>query len=195
MKRASTGCEHCGQPLVRGKRGPAPRYCSASCRARACTERAKADGRFAKWNATSAARRRTPPVWKECPYCLETFQTTRPANDVTCGSEHCRKAHQARRVRPYVNHRKRVVRAGEDFAKAEIFDRDNWQCGICGDAVDADLEWPHPLSASVDHVVPLAHGGKHVRTNVRCTHLICNHRRGVRDDSELSLVPPAQAAR
>jgi len=44
--------------------------------------------------------------------------------------------------------------------------------------VDAELRFPDPLSASLDHVLPLARGGRHTRENVRLTHLRCNVRRG-----------------
>jgi 5-methylcytosine-specific restriction endonuclease McrA len=188
-------CEHCGGNLTKPRRGPMPRYCSASCRARACTARAAADGRLARWNATRAARLRVDPTDKTCPYCGAMFETTRPTNDLTCGSKSCRRAHQRQRVIPYVDHRRRVVRAGEIFDRFEIFERDGWRCGICGEHVDSALEHPHPLSASIDHVVPLGRGGEHRRSNVRCAHLICNNRRGIRDDRELDLAPPqAQAA-
>ena len=32
-------------------------------------------------------------------------------------------------------------------------------CGICGKPVDKELKYPHPLSACVDHIVPIAKGG------------------------------------
>ena len=69
----------------------------------------------------------------------------------------------------------------EEFDAFEIFERDNWQCGICGDQVDRHLAYPDPMSASLDHVVPLSLGGPHLRENTRCSHLQCNLRRGNRE--------------
>ena len=65
----------------------------------------------------------------------------------------------------------------EKFATVEVFERDGWVCGICGDRVDASLAYPDLMSASLDHIVQLAHGGAHTRANTRCSHLVCNMRR------------------
>ena len=32
-------------------------------------------------------------------------------------------------------------------------------CGICGRPVDKSLRYPHPMSATVDHIIPVSHGG------------------------------------
>jgi hypothetical protein len=62
----------------------------------------------------------------------------------------------------------------EKFLHPEIYERDGWVCGICGDPVSPELKHPHPLSASIDHIDPLSLGGPHSRANVRCSHLTCN---------------------
>lgn len=62
----------------------------------------------------------------------------------------------------------------ESFTDGEIFERDGWTCGLCDTPVDPLLSHPDPLSASLDHVVPIAKGGGHVRANVQCAHLRCN---------------------
>ena len=62
----------------------------------------------------------------------------------------------------------------EIFTSIEIYERDKWRCGICGEQVDIKLPFPDKMSASIDHIIPLRQGGKHVRENVRCAHLICN---------------------
>ena len=65
----------------------------------------------------------------------------------------------------------------ERFNDKEIFIRDNWCCGICKEAVDPTLNHPDPMSASLDHVVPLSRGGSHTRDNVQLAHLRCNLRK------------------
>ncbi len=73
--------------------------------------------------------------------------------------------------------RRRAQKAGvpvERFRVADIFDRDEWRCQLCGKTVDATLKHPHRLSASLDHVIPLARGGSHTRANVQLAHMICN---------------------
>jgi len=32
-------------------------------------------------------------------------------------------------------------------------------CGICGNPVDFSYKAPHPLSATVDHIIPVSKGG------------------------------------
>lgn len=70
--------------------------------------------------------------------------------------------------------------AAEVFEYREIFERDSWMCGICETPVDPGLAWPDPMSVSLDHIVPLSLGGAHSRENARCTHLVCNVRKGAR---------------
>lgn len=71
----------------------------------------------------------------------------------------------------------------EHFSSKEIFERDDWRCGICEHTVDSKLRYPHPRSASLDHVIPLSKGGGHTRANTRCSHLECNVRRGNQIDA------------
>lgn len=48
-------------------------------------------------------------------------------------------------------------------------------CGICGKEVDMSLKFPHPLSATVDHIIPLARGGHpSALENLQLAHLCCN---------------------
>ena len=62
----------------------------------------------------------------------------------------------------------------------EVFVEDGWICQICGDAVDEGRSHPDPFSASLDHTVPLAAGGRHTRANVQLAHLQCNIRKGAK---------------
>lgn len=64
----------------------------------------------------------------------------------------------------------------EKFNPSEIFERDNWLCQLCGKRVDKLLKRPDPLSASLDHIVPLSKGGAHSRANTHLAHLTCNLR-------------------
>ncbi|WP_183407726.1 HNH endonuclease [Nocardioides marmoriginsengisoli] len=80
-------------------------------------------------------------------------------------------------------HRRRAIKKGatvEKFSHVEVFERDNWTCGICSELVDREARWPEPLSVSLDHIIPLALGGDHSRANTQCAHLACNVRKGAR---------------
>jgi hypothetical protein len=62
------------------------------------------------------------------------------------------------------------------FTKEEIFERDNWMCGICEGPVRKDLtDRNHPEHPTVDHIRPQAQGGEHTRANVRLAHRFCNN--------------------
>lgn len=79
-------------------------------------------------------------------------------------------------------HARRARIAGSQRIKSiEIYERDAWLCGICGGPVDASRKQPDPLSASIDHIVPIIRGGEHSRLNVQCAHLGCNSRKGARE--------------
>lgn len=73
-------------------------------------------------------------------------------------------------------HRMRARRLGafvEDVEKADIYERDNGLCGICGQAVEFE-------EMELDHVMPLSKGGTHEPGNVQCAHATCNRRKGGR---------------
>jgi 5-methylcytosine-specific restriction endonuclease McrA len=77
--------------------------------------------------------------------------------------------------------RARIWHVGsERFPAVEIFNRDRWICQICQEGVDKGLKFPLPLSASLDHIVPLSRGGPHVRSNVQLAHLVCNIKTGTK---------------
>lgn len=81
------------------------------------------------------------------------------------------------------DYRRRAEKFGvqfEQFNKWDIYDRDNWTCGICLDPVDPELTYPDPMSVSLDHVIPLSKGGGHIPSNTQCSHLSCNVRKGAR---------------
>lgn len=52
------------------------------------------------------------------------------------------------------------------------------QCWICQGPIDPSLDYRHPLSATADHVDPLATGG-HILGELRPAHRSCNSARGV----------------
>ena len=62
----------------------------------------------------------------------------------------------------------------EQFNPIEVFERDGWLCGVCGDPVDPGLKYPDPRSKSLDHIVPIARGGTHSSENAQLAHLRCN---------------------
>lgn len=62
----------------------------------------------------------------------------------------------------------------EAVNRRKVFERDRWRCGICGMKVNKLLKGPHPMSPSLDHVIPMSRGGGHTYANTQCSHLQCN---------------------
>lgn len=64
--------------------------------------------------------------------------------------------------------------------KAKVMERDGAHCWLCGRLVVEGLAPDHPLSPSLDHVIPFAKGGTYTLDNLRLAHHSCNQER--RDD-------------
>ena len=48
-------------------------------------------------------------------------------------------------------------------------------CAICGKPVDFTLKYPHPLSPTVDHIIPVSKGGHPTdMSNLQLAHRCCN---------------------
>lgn len=97
---------------------------------------------------------------------------------------HWRKLYPAAAAASDARRRMRVEQAspGEPVVPAEVHARDGWTCRLCGRPIDPEVAWPDPMSASVDHVVPLSRGGAHSMGNVQSAHLGCNSSKGDRLD-------------
>ena len=73
----------------------------------------------------------------------------------------------------------RLDRSGEfrtEFEKnRRVILRTQQLCGICGQPVDKTIKSPHPLSATVDHIIPIAKGGHPSDlANLQLAHRWCN---------------------
>lgn len=51
-------------------------------------------------------------------------------------------------------------------------------CGICGQLLDPSYKYPHPLSITVDHIIPIAKGGHPCDiSNLQAAHRYCNRQK------------------
>lgn len=75
---------------------------------------------------------------------------------------------------------RRVGAEVEVVDRRAVFDRDGWICGICSGTVDRESRHPDPMSASLDHIIPLSRGGEHSYRNTQTAHLGCNVAKGAR---------------
>ena len=61
--------------------------------------------------------------------------------------------------------------------KKKIYATQN-TCGICGRPVDFSKKYPHPLSACIDHIIPIAKGGHPSDIeNLQLAHWTCNRQK------------------
>lgn len=77
----------------------------------------------------------------------------------------------------------------EVYEDQDIFERDQWICHLCTEAIDPELPRSDPLGATIDHLLPISKGGADRPDNVAAAHWICNVRR---NDALLEdyIVPP-----
>ena len=62
-------------------------------------------------------------------------------------------------------------------AKKKIFATQT-VCGICGKPVNKLLKFPHPLSKTVDHIIPVSKGGHPSDlSNLQLAHRCCNRQK------------------
>jgi len=162
----SATCDHCGKPND-PNHTVARRYCSKRCDAR--------------------ARRGVSVHPGVCVTCTVRLPYGSRSDRQYCDLCYLDRIRADQRDR---QHRRRVVVAGLDggmyerIDSREIYERDRWRCGLCGKKVNRRLRYPHHLSASLDHIVPIADGGRHVRANVQLAHWICNSRKQHRGGGE-----------
>lgn len=54
-------------------------------------------------------------------------------------------------------------------------------CALCGQPVDKKIKYPHPMSATVDHIIPVSKGGHPSDLdNLQLAHFCCNRQKSDR---------------
>ncbi len=92
-----------------------------------------------------------------------------------CGDKHYKQLNPDKEHNKRARYRtKKNNNTVEEVSFEYICERDNWKCQICGKRVSKLKKWPHPLSPSLDHIMPISLGGAHSITNIQLTHLKCN---------------------
>ena len=110
-----------------------------------------------------------------------------------CKAQHARRMKRgevARRIRKAAKAKRRARKMDVIAAPVSLQDVLNAhgkKCHICGSKVD-DSTTNQPLSATMDHVVPLALGGWHDLCNLRPAHHACNSLKGASYSGQLMLV-------
>lgn len=103
-----------------------------------------------------------------------------------------RRSPATKRSKRIAKARRRAIERGaeaERFDPFEIFDRDSWRCHICGAKTPRRLRGSYDDRApELDHIIPLAAGGKHTRMNTACSCRKCNIAKGGEPKGQLLLV-------
>ncbi|MCP4601707.1 MAG: HNH endonuclease [Proteobacteria bacterium] len=132
----------------------------------------------------------TPGVRKVCVWCDREYIAYPKRASVSrycCGE--CRDSVYAKSKSFYNRRRAHRLRSAyvEPVNVKVLHARDGGVCQICGGKVDIDLPYPHPKSASIDHIVPVSKDGEHSYKNTRLTHFMCNVYRGNDNTAQLRL--------
>ena len=77
--------------------------------------------------------------------------------------------------------KKGAHRANYERNKKRILATEN-VCGICGHPVDMGLKYPHPMSATIDHIIPVnskngISGHPSDLSNLQLAHFSCNRQK------------------
>jgi hypothetical protein len=173
--RQLAACPRCGKefwPWANGSH--ARQFCSGTCAASAM-----ATLRWPRLNQQRETPR--PRAVTSCAWCGATFKgsTTRQKFcSVRCNNIAKKKRRQAR-----------LREGGNPPSLAEIFLRDRGICQLCRRRVSRTRKWPHPLSASLDHIVPVSERPWDDARNIQLAHLRCNIRKQARRcGSQLRLI-------
>ena len=159
-------CTECGKPFLGTKQAL---YCSPTC----SRNRAK------RYEREKYRRQTIYGDVLKCRWCGAEFALEYKGRRVYCSGQCAKRAEKAapNRIRRRKNY-EQAVAEGETFSSLEIFERDNWMCGIYGEPVCRDESVPHPRAPTLDHIIPLAAGieggGVHTRANVQCACFMCN---------------------
>lgn len=157
-------CEQCGES--REVRKPGTRFCSSTCATR--FRRVNHDGSCAKSECERSAEARGLCIMHWRRWARSTGREQAPA-----WTEGRKANYQKRRAQ-------KLNLPADNIRPADVYERDEWACGICSAPVDRNLAYPDPMSPSLDHILPLSLGGHHVMANVTLAHLSCNVQKGNR---------------
>lgn len=161
--RTDRPCRQCGAPF---RAADKQRYCSARC---GWLWRSARRPKNADW---VAGRRSLRTV--SCIHCSASVDSR--ASRPIC--EACRTSQNA--TRAAAKNARRRGAASENVAPRMVFERDGWLCYLCRFRVSRNSSRNDPLRPTLDHVVPIARGGRHEMANLKTAHLFCNTSKGAR---------------
>ncbi len=103
-----------------------------------------------------------------CKACGYEYCTNNQTRRMFCSKECLKDWHELVRRRRYTD------AFVESVGIKYLIKRDNGICQICNEPCDLTAKVPNSLAPTVDHIIPLAKGGLHCRSNCQLAHFICN---------------------
>lgn len=206
----SFDCAQCDKHCVPGENvAPhASRFCGSGCKGKwhakhnpsVVSDEVKAQRRkAARHNAARMKLKRAaclpssgtgftagPCASPSCPQVFVSRQCQARYCSELCSRRESRKIQRAKHGR-MDSARKRARRFGVEYepvSKSHIFERDDYQCGICGGQTDPTADPQHAAYPTLDHVIPISKGGGHIYLNLQCAHRGCNTTKSSRIDIE-----------
>ena len=158
-KYRQAACDECGTQFQSQRTGHSPtgwtRYCS-----RACFHKARTVAAGCGTDMGYRAHRLNHE--EPCDRCLKAAAEARFARS------------RAGSIAAARRRRTRHRATWDGVSDEEILERDKWMCWICKRRIGKTLKYPHPRSASIDHLIPLALGGDDTAFNKKAAHIRCN---------------------
>ncbi len=152
-------CAWCGDVYIPRTRGRASSFCNRECKDQA-RKRRERDERLASKAAND----------RRCAHCGSSISADKRRDARYCSDLCNQRAHG--RITTTKRRNRRIY--------MEVLMHSGCVCQLCGESVSLVVKWPHPMSPSIDHIVPVSHGGTDDLDNLRLTHLTCNVRRGAK---------------
>jgi hypothetical protein len=114
-------------------------------------------------------------AYGNCAYCGRFFVHRAAVPTKFCCASH---GHRMNRGSRHLGARKR----------RRIADRDGWKCHICGRKVPDRPYRALPDDPTIDHLIPVAFGGRDALSNLALAHNKCNTDRGTGGNAQLRLI-------
>lgn len=194
-KGEETRCPVCGKSFIANCNRL--KYCSRECFVKSRKlYKSKAEQRIAykerrkERNKNEIEKKKAEQLQKQAEererLRLEKFHPCATCGTITdrpryCCDECAKKAENRKRE---IKRRKRISENGKvdyNFSLLDLIERDNNICQICGEQCNInDFETKGGtfiagnMYPSIDHIIPISHGGVHQLSNVQLAHRICN---------------------
>lgn len=176
-KHPRQACWQCGKLLT--DKPAQNKYCSYEC---SIADRRK---RAPRYTCEQCGKEFKPKVADRTTFCsrqcafvyrAEHRRSADGYQDLPNSTKQAMRAHKRRRREQIKRTRVGPIR------RSAIYERDGWTCQLCGQPVERKAQHPEPMSATLDHIIPLKLGGSHTSENLQLAHFACNSSKGARTE-------------